>query len=105
MVQVTVTDREGKEHELHGQAGETLMQTITNAGLSELLALCGGMCSCATCHVYIDRESSPPLPAMSQDEDDLLDASAHRRDSSRLSCQLRLHAGLGGLRATIAPED
>jgi ferredoxin, 2Fe-2S len=81
------------------------MQVITDAGMTDLLALCGGMCSCATCHVYIDNESSAELSEMSEDEADLLALSAHRKDNSRLSCQIRLTAELDGLKAQIAPTD
>ena len=105
MPQVVVTDRSGGEERLDFRPGDTLMQTITGAGISDLLALCGGMCACATCHVYVDGEFVGALPAMSQDECDLLDGSPHRRENSRLSCQIRLNADLDGLRATIAPED
>jgi 2Fe-2S ferredoxin len=85
--------------------GLTLMQTITDAGMSDLLALCGGVCSCATCHVYIDGDSAPLIPSMSADEDGLLDGTSHRQENSRLSCQIRLAPELDGLRVTIAPED
>jgi 2Fe-2S ferredoxin len=45
------------------------------------------------------------MPAMSEDENDLLDSSDHRSDRSRLSCQIPLTAEMDGLRVTIAPED
>jgi 2Fe-2S ferredoxin len=69
------------------------------------LALCGGCCSCATCHVHVDPDFAALLPPMSEDENDLLDSSDHRNETSRLSCQIHLTAALDGLRVTIAPED
>lgn len=105
MPQVTITDREGNPHTIDGRSGETLMQTITHAGMAELLALCGGMCSCATCHVYVDDEFLGMLSPVNEDENELLEASDHRRPNSRLSCQIRMTDELEGLRATIAPED
>jgi 2Fe-2S ferredoxin len=81
------------------------METIRDAGMDELLALCGGCCSCATCHVHIDPAFPGLLPPMSEDEDDLLDSSDHRNGTSRLSCQMALTNDLNGLRVTIAPED
>lgn len=104
MLKVIVTNREGEEISLDIRNGLTLMQTITDAGISDLLALCGGVCSCATCHVFIEGDSSG-LPEMSSDEDALLDGSAHRRENSRLSCQIRMTANLEGLKVIIAPED
>jgi len=75
------------------------------AGFDDLLALCGGCCSCATCHVLVAEEQLSLLPAMSPDEDDLLESSDHRQANSRLSCQLEISDALDGLKVTIAPED
>lgn len=102
MVTVTIIDREGRETQAAAPTGQTLMEAIRQAGLDELEAMCGGSCSCATCHVYIERDALPP---MSADEDDLLDSSDHRLTISRLSCQIRLSEALDGLCVTIAPED
>lgn len=105
MTSVTVTDRGGTEHALKVADGVSLMEGIRDAGIDELLALCGGCCSCATCHVHVDPAWLDRLPAMSDDESDLLDSSDHRTEKSRLSCQIQLAASLDGLRVTIAPED
>lgn len=105
MPRIMVTGRDGSEHVFEAAAGLSVMQAICDAGIGELLALCGGVCSCATCHVYVDAGSVDALAPMSQDENDLLDASSHRTEASRLSCQIPLSAELDGLRVTIAPED
>jgi len=105
MSKVIVTDRNGVEEALDIRPDITLMQTITDAGISDLLALCGGVCSCATCHVYVDPGFAAALTPMSDDESGLLDGSSHRQANSRLSCQIRMSAALDGLRVTIAPED
>ncbi len=104
MLNITVIDREGAEHALAGEPGRSLMETIRDSDIDELLALCGGCLSCATCHVYVDPAFESRLPSMSDDENDLLDSSDFRTPSSRLSCQIELSADLDGLRATIAPE-
>lgn len=105
MTSVTVTDRGGAEHALKVSEGTSLMECIRDAGIDELLALCGGCCSCATCHVHVDPAWLGRLPAMSADENDLLESSDHRTEESRLSCQIKLAASLDGLRVTIAQED
>ena len=105
MTEVVVTTRDGTEHVLQGKDGHSLMETIRESGIDELLALCGGSCSCATCHVFTAKADGDRLPAMSEDENDLLDSSDHRSDTSRLSCQIKLGPLLDGLRVTIAPED
>lgn len=105
MPEVIVTTRDGEERSVPADAGLSLMEAIRDAGIDELLALCGGCCSCATCHVKVDPAFVDRLPPMSEDESDLLDSSAHRDTFSRLSCQIALTAELDGLRVAIAPED
>ena len=68
MPKLTVVTREGTESTVEGEAGLSVMEVIRDAGFDELLALCGGCCSCATCHVYIDEAFVDTLPPMSEDE-------------------------------------
>ena len=105
MAEIIVTTRDGKELALKATAGLSVMEIIRDGGIDELLALCGGCCSCATCHVRVDPDFAAMLPPVSADESDLLDSSDHRTPESRLSCQLPFTAALDGLRVTIAPED
>lgn len=105
MPKLIVVNRSGEEQAVEGDAGLSVMEVIRDNGFDELLALCGGCCSCATCHVYVDPAFAGKLPEISEDENDLLDSSDHRNETSRLSCQLTLNEDLDGLRVTIAPED
>lgn len=105
MSEIIVTNRDGEERSVEFTPGLTLMQTIVEAGIDELLAICGGVCSCATCHVYIEAAGMARLPAGSEDESDLLSGSEHRNEYSRLSCQIRLTDDYDQLRVTVAPED
>lgn len=105
MPKLLVVTRDGQERSVDGEVGLSVMEVIRENGFDELLALCGGCCSCATCHVHVDGAWLGELPAMSEDEDDLLESSSHRRPESRLSCQIPFTAALDGLRVTIAPED
>ena len=105
MPKMIVKDRAGRESSIEAIDGLTVMEIIRDNGFDELLALCGGCCSCATCHVYVDDAFADLLPAMSEDENDLLDSSSHRRGTSRLSCQLTFSEALDGLRVSIAEED
>lgn len=100
-----VVTREGEEREIEGEHGLSVMEVIREGGIDELLALCGGNCSCATCHVHVDPAYLAKLPAMSADEDDLLDSVSDRTETSRLSCQIPFGPDLDGLRVTIAEED
>jgi len=105
MPKMIVVTREGTETAIEGETGLTVMEVIRDNGFDELLALCGGCCSCATCHVYIDDAFADRLPAMSEDENDLLDSSDSRTAQSRLSCQIPFNDALDGVKVTLAPDD
>jgi ferredoxin, 2Fe-2S len=102
MAEIFVTTREGNEIALPAKPGMSVMEIIRDGGIDELLALCGGCCSCATCHVYVP---SGEAGAPGADETDLLDSSDHKTSASRLSCQIPFTAALDGLKVIIAPED
>ena len=105
MPTLIVTTREGEERSAEGQSGLSVMEVIRDNGFDELLALCGGCCSCATCHVHVDPEWFGKLAPMSEDENDLLDSSSDRTETSRLSCQIQFTSALDGLKVTVAAED
>ncbi|MGJ3626122.1 2Fe-2S iron-sulfur cluster-binding protein [Sphingomonas sp. MMS24-JH45] len=100
-----VVTRDGEERELDGDTGLSVMEVIRDGGIDKVLALCGGCCSCATCHVHVDPAFADRLPPMSEDENDLLDSSSTRDANSRLSCQLPFTTELDGLKVTVAEED
>jgi 2Fe-2S ferredoxin len=102
---IIVTKRDGTQHRIFAREGDSLMENLRNSGVDELLALCGGCCSCATCHVYIDEAFVDILPQMTENEKDLLDSSLHKLPSSRLSCQILVNDTLAGMHVTIAQED
>ena len=105
MPKLIVVNRDGAEQTVEGDKGLSVMEVIRDHGFDELLALCGGCCSCATCHVHVEGGPAEALAAMSEDENDLLDSSSQRGGQSRLSCQLPITEALDGLRVRIAPED
>ena len=104
MPKIVVTLREGNKQEVEAVNGISLMENLRDAGIDEVLALCGGCCSCATCHVYVDEAFNDRLPPISEDEGSLLDSSSYRLPTSRLSCQINVNDGLNGLRVTVSPE-
>ena len=105
MPKITIVTRDGSESTVEGRIGWTVMENIRDNGFDELLALCGGCCSCATCHVHVDPEWTDAVGPAKPDESDLLDTSDHKAEHSRLSCQILYTAELDGLRVQIAPED
>src|SRR4051812_14362185 len=78
MPELIVTLRSGETRELEAVSGMSLMEAVRDAGVDDMIALCGGVCSCATCHVHVDPAFAGLLPAMSEDESELLDSSSHR---------------------------
>ena len=103
-MKIRVTDRDGTNHEVDGQAGLKLMEVLRELDYG-VEAVCGGMCSCATCHVYVDAGWIDRLTPREDEEVDLLDSLEGRRTNSRLSCQVELSDEHDGLAVTIAPEE
>ena len=104
MALLRVVDRDGIEHEVDARTGLKVKENLRELDYG-VAALCGGMCSCATCHVYVDPQWQAKLPAMMSDERELLAELAHYRENSRLSCQLEFTEALAGLRVTVAPDE
>ena len=99
-----VVDRDGIEHSVEARSGLKVMETLRELEFG-VAAICGGMCSCATCHVYVDPEWFERLPKRQSDEQELLSELSHTKDNSRLSCQIEMTDALDGLRVTIAPDE
>ena len=105
MSSIKVSTRAGETHVVAAQPGLSLMEIIRDHGIDGLLAVCGGCCSCSTCHIYVDPAAADRLPAIGRDEDELLDSSSFRTDRSRLACQVPFSIALDKVAVTIAPED
>jgi len=99
-----VVDRDGVEHEVESKPGLNMMEILRELDYGTA-AICGGMCSCATCHVFIDPEWVAKLPKPMSDERELLTQLVHYRDNSRLSCQVGFTEALDGVRLTLAPDE
>ena len=102
MIQLTVENRQGAKSVFECAPRGTLMEAIRDQGVEDEFALCGGCCSCATCHVVIDPAQAVLLPPPSEAELDLLEDSDHRESGSRLSCQVALTAEIERLDVRIA---
>jgi 2Fe-2S ferredoxin len=100
-MKIVVTDQAGEVHELEGLEGWRVMEIIRDWGLN-IKAECGGSCSCATCHVYVEDGWFDRLEDPSDDEDDLLYSTLDKKANSRLSCQILMSEELDGLRVQLA---
>lgn len=105
MATIQVTLRDGTQRTIPATPGLSVMENLRDGGIDDILALCGGCCSCATCHVYVAPDWLAATGAPGLDEEDLLETSDHRTPGSRLSCQISFTPALAGLAVTVAPED
>jgi ferredoxin, 2Fe-2S len=97
MAKVTYTEFNGKEHVVEVPSGSSVMQGAINNNVRGVIAECGGACSCATCHVYVDGAWVDRLAQKSDEEAAMLDAVCEPRPNSRLSCQIKVTESLDGL--------
>jgi 2Fe-2S ferredoxin len=104
MISIKVTDLDGQQHDVKANEGESLMEALRHDEWG-VAAICGGLCSCGTCHVYVDTDWLDKFQQADSDELDLLDVFDTTKDNSRLSCQLYIQATHEGLKLSIAPED
>ena len=105
MPRIHVTDINGEQHTIEGQPGLKLMEILREYDFG-VAASCGGCCSCATCHVYVDPEWVDKLPEMQFDERDLLSMlSTYQEGASRLSCQVTFTEAMDGIRLVVAQEE
>lgn len=106
MSHVTYISPDGTETTLEARDGDSVMEIAVKNGVKGIVAECGGSCSCATCHVYVDDAFADAVGDAGDLEDDMLDGTvADRLPHSRLSCQIKMRAELDGLKVRIAPQQ
>jgi ferredoxin, 2Fe-2S len=104
MPEVIFIQPDGERRSIAAADGASVMQTAADAGLAGIVAECGGSAMCATCHVYLDVAWADKVPAPLGNELEMLECTAaDRQATSRLSCQIKLTAGLSGIVVRI-PE-
>lgn len=104
MPTITYILKDGAKRSVDAKAGSSVMETAIHNNIPGIDAECGGSCSCATCHVYVEGEFIDWLPMPDEMENELLDGVAATREAgSRLSCQLIISPELDGLAVRI-PE-
>jgi ferredoxin, 2Fe-2S len=101
MPRITFIEPSGSRRVIDAPAGITLMEAAVQNGVQGILALCGGACACATCHVYVDPTWLPKLQAREEMEEGMLESAWEPRENSRLSCQIHVSSDLEGLEVTV----
>jgi 2Fe-2S ferredoxin len=104
MPKITYIDASGKERTVEGKNGMTVMETAIKHNIPGIDADCGGACACATCHVYVDAAFADKVGKPSAMEQSMLDFAENVKESSRLSCQIKIRDDLDGLKVTT-PES
>jgi 2Fe-2S ferredoxin len=94
---VTFIAADGSTQEVDVKSGVGLMEAAINNGIEGIAAVCGGSCSCATCHCYVDETWLAKIPAAEELEIQMLESALDRRGNSRLSCQIVMTDELDGI--------
>ena len=105
MPRVTYVQPNGQPKVVDVPAGTTVLEAAVDHDVAGIVAECGGACSCATCHVYVDPDWLDKLPTPDAQEDGMLDCVLDRRANSRLSCQIVVKNELDGLVVRVADEQ
>lgn len=101
MVRVTLIEHDGTAHDVEAPEGWTLMEAAVKNGVPGIDGDCGGVCACATCHVFIEPDWLAHLARRDAGESEMLEMSSELKPSSRLACQITLSASLDGLTARM----
>ena len=97
MARITFIQPDGAATTVEIANGLTVMEGAVESGIPGILAECGGSCSCSTCHCYVADGWAGTLPPPDDDESGLIEFAWEPRESSRLTCQLRVTDALDGL--------
>lgn len=97
MTKISFVEHDGTRHEVEADTGSTIMEAALRNNVPGIVAECGGACTCATCHCYIDDKWVEAVGGPSAMEEDMLDFAYDVKESSRLSCQVKISEPLEGL--------
>lgn len=104
MPQVTFVSHDGTVTEVQAEPGVSVMQAALDNGVDGIIAECGGACSCATCHCYVDEAWMAKVGEPSEIEKDMLECVLEPKENSRLSCQITVSDELDGIVVNV-PES
>lgn len=105
MTKIVFVDQKGARHEFDAQNGVSVMEVAMENSVPGIYAECGGTCSCATCHCYVEESWMSKLDPMDDLEDGMLDGAKERRPTSRLTCQIKVSPELEGIEFEVADNN
>ncbi len=97
MAKIIFVQPDGTQQVVQAEPGWTVMEAAKKEQIRGIEAECGGACACATCHVYVDDAWREKVGKPAEMEEDMLDFAFEVKESSRLSCQIKVTAELDGL--------
>jgi len=103
MPKIIFIQYDGETKEVEASVGQSVMEAATTNFIPGIIGECGGCCSCATCHVYVDEPWFSQLPPPDEMELGMLEGAVEPGPQSRLSCQIKITEEMDGLTARI-PE-
>lgn len=105
MPTILVTDLSGESSSVEVDSGQSLMEALRDNGFDDIEAICGGSCSCASCHVYLQGDWFGRIGPRGADEELLVSSVDAFREHSRLSCQIQITDEMDGLEIAIAVQE
>lgn len=105
MPKVIFIESNGTKHEIDAKVGRSLMQVATENLVPGINGDCGGVCSCATCHGYVDAAWNGKVPPKSESEDFMLSELPNLQPESRLCCQIKVNDDLDGIVVRLPEEQ
>jgi 2Fe-2S ferredoxin len=106
MTRILFIQPDGREQVVEARSGQSVMQAAIGAMVPGIVADCGGACSCATCHGYVDTAWTDRVPPASEDEAEMIDAGClDVLPTSRLTCQIKITPEMEGLVVRIPPSQ
>ncbi|HEY3699452.1 MAG TPA: 2Fe-2S iron-sulfur cluster-binding protein [Spongiibacteraceae bacterium] len=105
MVAITYVEHNGTAHTVDVEENMNLMEGATLNMVPGVEGMCGGICSCATCHCYVPEEWQDKIPTPALGERNMMSTAKHRRENSRLGCQVVVTPELDGLVVHLPEEQ
>ena len=97
MPKITYIEHNGRQHVVDVPVGSTVMRGAVDNAIPGIDGDCGGLCACATCHVFVDPQWLATAGPRNDNEDSMLGFAAETAENSRLGCQIEITAALDGL--------
>jgi len=105
MAKIEFIDHLGESVVVEAELGRSIMEAAVRNGITGIQADCGGACSCATCHCYVDENWYEKVGGAEGDEEGMLEFAFEVKDTSRLSCQLKMTEQLDGIKIHLPSQQ